>query len=58
MNANFYISDYKKDRHYEISFHMDRLKNHIWIANAGHEGMEVSEQQFFELIDKFFKENF
>lgn len=58
MNATFYISDDKKDRHYEINFQRYDMKNHVWIKNSGGEGMQIEEQKFFELIDKFFKENF
>jgi hypothetical protein len=58
MNAQFFISDDKKDRHYEISFHIGRHKENVWIRNSGGEMMQIEEQQFFDLIDKFFKENF
>ena len=30
----------------------------IWIENEAGEGMQIAEDKFYELIDKFFKENF
>lgn len=59
MNTCFYISDKDKDRHYQIMFSKDYLgKNQVSISNAGGEAMFMDEEKFFQLIDKYFKENF
>lgn len=59
MNTCFYISDKDKDRHYQISFYNNHNgKNEIVISNSGKESMYIDEEQFFQLIDKYFKENF
>lgn len=58
MNASFYISDQKRNNHYEINFFYQGGINYIWLKNAGGELMHMEEQKFFDFIDKFFKENF
>ncbi len=58
MNAIFYVSDKSKDRHYEIRFTKQGLSENVWIGNAGGEAMAMEEQEFFDLIDKYFKDNF
>jgi hypothetical protein len=42
------------DEYYEISTDKDG----VWIGTQDGEGMQVSSQQFFDGIDKFYKENF
>jgi len=58
MNVLLYISDTSHNNHYEIRFTTDRSHPDFFLSNAGGELMSLSEQQFFDIIDKFFKENF
>ena len=58
MNTIFYVSDKDKNNHYEITFNLSRYNGEVLLRNAGGEGMMMTEEEFFLLIDKHFKENF
>lgn len=60
---NFTLRIYDKDHknYYEISeVHetIPELKDKFWLNNQDGEGGTFDIKQFFEIIDKFFKENF
>jgi len=53
-HAKLVIED-KDGSYYELS---DFDAKALWIENEAGEGGEIADDKFYELIDKFFKENF
>lgn len=54
-----HISDNGVAQTYKISIFISHDgRKSLWISNVQGEGMEVSEKNFFDVIDKYFKEEF
>ena len=47
----------KDKKYFEISKFSSLDLGQLWIENELGEGLEVSEKQFFEIVEKFFNEN-
>ena len=54
-NETILLIEDKNGKHYRLN---DFDPKTLWIENEAGEGIQITEDKFYELIDKFFKENF
>lgn len=58
MYFELVISDEKEKNSYTIANKPSSSEKNLWLESSTGEGMEVPQNVLYELIDKYFNENF